>query len=68
MKKYKFEIELTEEDIKGDEFFEQCLEADGTGIKVLSETIADIIRDSNLMISSIRDPKDVIKLITYTDD
>ena len=68
MKRFKFEIELTEADVEGDEFWEVALEKDGTGIFVLTDAIANAIEESNIMISSDRKPKDVIKLISYVDD
>ena len=67
MKVYKFEIILTEDDVDGDEFWEEAIEEDGTGIKNLKNAIAQAIEDSNLMSGSDRNPIDVIKLISYTD-
>ena len=67
MKVFKFEITITEDDVNGDEFWENALERDGTGIADLTEAIAQAIEDSNLMIGSDRNPKDVIKLISYTE-
>lgn len=67
MKTFKFEIILTEEDLVGDEFWGGALEADGTGIKVLTETLENMIEDSNLIIGSGKSPKEVIKLISYCD-
>lgn len=68
MKTYKFEIILTEDDVNGDEFWEQAVERDGTGIADLTEAIAQAIEDSNLMISSQKKPMEVIKLISYKDE
>lgn len=68
MKKYIFEIELTERDLIGDEFFEQALDRDGTGIASVTEAVADALADSNLMAGSNRLPKDVVKLVKYTDE
>jgi len=67
MKKFKFEITLTDEDLIGDEFWEDALERDGTGIAVLKETFENMINDSNILISSDKDAKDIIKLINYTE-
>ena len=67
MKTFKFEITITEEDVEGDEFWEQAIERDGTGIAELTEAIAQAIEDSNLMVSSDRKPADAIKLISYKD-
>ena len=65
MIQFKFEITITEEDVNGDEFWEEALEKDGTGIKDLTDAIVKAIEDSNLMIGSERKPRDVIKLISY---
>lgn len=67
MKQFKFEITLTERDLAGDEFWEDALKHDGTGISVLTDTLEQMIEESNLIISSDKEPKDVIKLISYTD-
>ncbi len=67
MKVFKFEITITEDDVNGDEFWENALERDGTGIAELTEAIAQAIDDSNLMINSDRKPIDVIKLKSYED-
>lgn len=63
---FKFEITLTDQDLMGDEFWEESLKRDGTGIIGLTEYIETIIEESNLIISSDKTPKDVIKLISYT--
>jgi len=42
MKQFKFEITLTEDDLDGDEYWENALEVDGTGIKTLTETLEQI--------------------------
>jgi len=67
MKQFKFEITLTDQDLMGDEFWEEAIERDGTGIADLLETLEQMIEDSNLIVSSDKTPKDVIKLISYTD-
>jgi predicted methyltransferase MtxX (methanogen marker protein 4) len=67
MKQFKFEITLTDQDLMGDEFWEEALKRDGTGIAELTETIEQMIEDSNLIVSSDKTPKDVIKLISYTE-
>lgn len=67
MKEFKFELTITEEDVEGDEFWEQALEKDGTGIIELTETIAQAIEDSNLMVNSNRKPIEIIKLKSYKD-
>jgi len=67
MKTFKFEITITEDDLAGDEFWEQAIEKDGTGISDLTDSIIQAIEDSNLMISSDRKPSDAVKLISYKD-
>lgn len=68
MKKFKFEITITEEDVNGDEFWEEAIDKDGTGITALKEAIVQAIEDSNLMINSENKPSDVIRLIEYKDE
>lgn len=68
MKKFKFEIVITDDDVKGDEFWEQALENDGTGITDLKDAIVNSMVESNLFISSINEPKDMVRLIEYTDN
>jgi hypothetical protein len=65
MKKFKFEITITEQDVEGDEFWEQAIERDGSGIAELTDAIAHAIDDSNLLINSDNDAKDVIKLVSF---
>jgi hypothetical protein len=65
MLQFKFEITLTEDDLKGDEFWEDAIKRDGTGIADLTETLERMIEDSNLIVSSDKTPKEVIKLISY---
>ena len=67
MKVFKFELTITEDDVAGDEFWEQALERDGTGILELTEAIAQAIEDSNLMVSSDRKPIETLKLISFSD-
>lgn len=67
MKVFKFELTITEDDVNGDEFWEEAIEKDGTGITDLTEAIVQAIEDSNLMVSSERKIGDVIKLISYED-
>lgn len=68
MKNFRFEIEITEEDVNGDEFFEDAIKIDGTGISTLKNTIIEIIESSNLFINSDREVKDIVKLIEYKDE
>lgn len=65
MKTFKFEIVLTESDLAGDEFWEEAVKEDGTGIKVLTETLENLIEESNLIISSNKKVSDIIKLVSY---
>ena len=68
MKEFTFEITLTEADLGGDEFWEEALAHDGTGIVHLTEAIAEAIKDSNLLIGSDKNPEEVIRLISYKDE
>jgi len=68
MKIFKFEITITEEDVNGDEFWEEAIDKDGTGITDLTEAIVQAIEGSNLMVSSKKKPSEVIKLISYKDE
>ena len=67
MKTFKFELTITEDDVSGDEFWEEAIEKDGTGISALTEAIEQAICDSNLIVGSNRKPKDIIKLISYKE-
>jgi hypothetical protein len=67
MKIFKYELIITEQDVEGDEFWEQALERDGTGISELTESIAQAIEDSNLMVGSDKKPIEVLKLKSYSE-
>ena len=67
MKVFKYELIITEQDVEGDEFWEQALERDGTGIIELTEAIAQAIEESNLMVGSLRKPIEVLKLKSYSE-
>lgn len=67
MKRYKFEIEIDEDDVAGDEFWEQCLSEDPTGIKPLYDTICELFEDNNLFISSDKDIKEIVTLKKFED-
>ena len=67
MKKFKFEINLSEDMLSGDEFWEDAIKRDGTGIADLTEYLQTIIRDSNILMGDT-EPKDVIKLIKYSEE
>lgn len=65
MKTFKFEITLSEKDLMGDEFWEEALEKDGTGITDLTEAIKNSIQDSNLITDPDFNYDDIIKLVSY---
>ncbi len=67
MKQFKFEITLSEEDLEGDEFWEGALERDGTGILELTSFLEQMIEESNLLYGSDKSPKEVIRLISFTE-
>ncbi len=68
MKTYKFEIVLTENDLSGDEFYEDAVAKDGTGISDVTEALIQIIHDSNLLhVTSKEELKNILKLTSYTD-
>lgn len=67
MKKFKFEINLTSDELGGDEFWEDAIKKDGTGIADLTEFLQNMIDDSNILAGSDVEAKDVIKLINYTE-
>lgn len=67
MKRFKFEINLTSDDLAGDEFWEDAIKHDGTGIADLTEFLQQMITDSNILCGDI-EAKDVIKLISYNED
>ena len=69
MKRFKFEITITEDDVAGDEFWEDALKKDGTGIEDLKGAIVQALEDSNIFVSSDRSIKDdIVKLVSYSDD
>ena len=67
MKQYKFEIAIKESDVWGDEFWEDVLKEDLSGITGLKEAIDQIFEDSNLFIGSDRKLSDIIKLTEYKE-
>ena len=68
MSKFKFEINIEEDDVNGDEFWEDAIKEDGTGIKVLTKTIKNILEESNLFISSEKNIDEIIKLVNFSCD
>lgn len=67
MKRFTFEITLTEQDLEGDEFWENALERDGTGIADLTDALIYAIESNNLLAGSDTEAKDVIKLKKFED-
>lgn len=65
MKKYTFQIKLTEEDLKGDEFWEEIIKKDPSGIVGLTEAIKYCIQDQLLGGQELSE--DAIKLIKFED-
>lgn len=68
MKRFKFEITITEDDVSGDEFWEDAIENDSTGITNITEAIIQAIEESNLIIGSDQEVKDIVKLISFEDN
>ena len=68
MKVFKFEITLTEDDLSGDEFWEEAIEKDGTGIADVTQAIVQAIQGSNIMAGSDKEVSEVVKLISYNDN
>jgi hypothetical protein len=64
MKVYKFELTFTEDELSGDEFWEDALNQDSTGIHPLTEAIVTSIEESNLVSSAVNN----VKLISYVDN
>ena len=67
MKKYKFEIIFTEEDVSGDEFWEDAIESDPTGVNPLVDYIHDLFVESNLFSGTDKKISDMIKLVEFKD-
>lgn len=62
MNVFKFEITFFEEDLEGDEFWEEALKRDGTGIAELTKILHDAVDSTNLLVTSDRTLQDTIKL------
>lgn len=45
MKHYKFQIDISESDVSGNEFWEEALAQDKTGVQPLKEAIAQANED-----------------------
>ena len=67
MKKFIFELTLTEEDLAGDEFWEDAIKNDGTGIGDLTRLLETMIIESNLSHNIDKPVSDILKLKSYTD-
>jgi len=67
MKQFKFEVIIYDVDVEGDEFWEEAISRDGTGIGHLTDALIEALEDSNLMVASDRNPKDAISLKSYKD-
>ena len=69
MKTYKFEIELKEWMLEGDEFWEDALESDPTGIKPLQSTLENSLDSAFPAITYNNDIKwsDIVRLKSYED-
>ena len=67
MKTYKFEIILTENQLDGDEFWEEIIHADPTGIGSMVETMKDAIQDKFFGYPS-EEIDQIVKLIEYKDE
>ena len=66
MRVFKFEITVTEDDLQGDEFWEDAISRDGTGIADLTDYLHNMIDESNLL--NDRAAKDVVKLVSFTEE
>jgi hypothetical protein len=66
MKKYVFQLTITEDMVAGDEFWEEFLREDPTGIMPLTEALVQAIEDSNLIVGA-HEAKDAVKLLSYSE-
>lgn len=66
MKTFKYEIVLTDIDLSGDEFWEDCTKFDKSGITELTRSIEDLIA-THYFPGGIENIKDKVKLRKYTD-
>lgn len=67
MAQFKFEITLNSDDLDGDEFWEEALKEDGTGVGLLTRSLIYAIDDSLILVGGQKEGKDVIKLIEYKE-
>ena len=66
MKTYKFEIILTEEMLEGDEFWENIIEEDSSGISGMMESMKEAIQDKFFGYPSEK-INEIVKLTEYKD-
>ena len=52
MKTFKFEVTLSEEDVNGDEFYEECLEQPDGGLEMIRQAVEDALVFNNLISDS----------------
>jgi len=67
MKKFIFQITLTEEDLAGEEFWEEAIKDNRTVIGHLTDELRAMI-DEYQILHGENTGVDVLKLISYTDD
>lgn len=66
MKQYKFEITLTENQLKGDEFWEDIIDSEPTGITGMVESMKQAIQDKFFGYPS-DEIDEIVVLTEYTD-
>lgn len=66
MNTFKFEITLTDEDLMGDEYWEQAIEEDGMGIATLTRSLADMLDDYGLIMNPDKTGIDCVRLKSYS--
>ena len=66
MKTYKFEITLDENQLAGDEFWEEITRKDSTGVSGMTDAMKDAIQDHFFGYPS-DDIEDIVVLKEYTD-
>jgi len=68
MQTYIFTLTLTSDDLGGDEFFEDAIAKDGTGITDVTYALKCMMKESNFIADADADTMDsIIKLVKYTD-
>ena len=60
MKTFKFEVTLSEEDVNGDEFYEECLEQPDGGLEMIRQSVEDALVFNNLIVES--NPKKAVTI------